>query len=443
MFPPVHNAGSETTVHACMRAMVRHGHDVTVIADQTPNSYEIDGIKVLSAPLRPFIHDWVIEQVKGSDLIMTHLDCSGRAMNLSIDTGIPLVHWVHNSMQLRFHGVIPHKAQLVIFNSQWVKDAEKLNGEPWPGQSIVLHPIVEPERYRCERGSKITLVNPTPGKGAGTFYALAESMPDYEFAAVKGCYGEQVAPPNVNAERWPNVEFIEHTPDIREVLRKTKVLLMPSDYESYGRIAIEAACTGIPTIAHPTPGLLESLGDAGIFHHRAEDAANGVDSAKLKVWQLHIERLFTDDVYYRSRSNAALKLAAGLDPESEFDRLEYVLIKTVADWKASREVKVVEMWTSDRRIWETSEGKLVAEVRGRIPSNALRLAVGIGGQLAEDVARANGFLPPLPIGPQIEQPDEPREILSSKSLRPDEDKAISAPAEDKARRGRKKKEVAA
>ncbi|MFZ4156354.1 glycosyltransferase [Streptomyces pseudogriseolus] len=43
---------------------------------------------------------------------------------------------------------------------------------------------------------------------------------------------------------------------------------MPSLYESWGRVAIEAFASGIPVIAHPTPGLVESLGDAGIFAYR-------------------------------------------------------------------------------------------------------------------------------------------------------------------------------
>lgn len=429
-----HNAGSETTLHACMRAMIARGHQVTVIADQTLESYEIDGIKVLSPPNIPYIHDWVKQQAKDSDLILTHLDCSSRAMNLSIDVGLPLVHWVHNSMQLRFHNVVPHKAQLVIFNSHWVKEAEKLNQEPWPGESIVLHPVVEPEHYRCERGNKITLVNPTPGKGAGTFYALSKLMPDYEFLTVKGCYGEQVAPPNISEANFPNIEFLEHTPDIREVFRKTKILLMPSEYESYGRVAVEASCAGIPTIAHPTPGLKEALGEAGIFHDRDD----------IPSWWSEIERLYTDDVYYRSRSNLALKLAEGLEPESEFDRLEFALEKTVTDWRKALEVNTVAMWISDRRLWETTEGKLVAEKDGRIPQNAIRLKAGIGTEIPEEVARANGLLPPLPVSAEAKtgKADNPipveGNLLSSKSLQPDEDKALHAPAENK-RRGRPRK----
>lgn len=412
--------------------MVARGHGVTVIADQTPESYEIDGIKVLSPPKIPYTYDWVKEQAKGFDLLLTHLDCSGRAMNLSIDVDLPLVHWVHNSMQLRYHNVTPHKAQLVVFNSHWVKEAEKFNGEPWPGDSIVLHPVVEPEYYRCERGEMVTLVNPTPGKGADTFYKLAGLMPQYKFLTVKGCYGEQVAPPNI-PEWFHGVETMEHTPDIRNVLRRTKVLLMPSEYESYGRIAVEAACAGIPTIAHPTPGLKESLGEAGIFCDRDD----------IPAWQSEIDKLFSNEIYYRKRSDLVLELANSLEPESEFDRLERALVETVNKRRQEREVMQVKMWTSDKRLWETTEGRLLAEENGRIPQNAIRLAVGIGGEISEDVARANGFLPKLVnIEPKAE---DVKEILNSKSLQPDEDKAIHTPAENKARRGRPKKvaEVAA
>ena len=44
----------------------------------------------------------------------------------------------------------------------------------------------------------------------------------------------------------------------------------------YGMVAIEAACSGIPTIAAPTPGLLESLSWAGTFVPREDlDALAG------------------------------------------------------------------------------------------------------------------------------------------------------------------------
>lgn len=460
MFCPIHQAGSETTVHAVLRAMVERGHEVSVVADQmtpskiqemagrspegfkvlSPTSYEYHGVKVLSLPQQGHQFGLIKEYAANADLLVTHLDCTSLAMQLHLDTQIPLVHWVHNHMQLNFHSVIPHKAQLVIFNSRWVADKQRFTDpisrkeQPWSGESIVMWPNIEPEKYKCERGNKITLCNPTDGKGIATLHKLAESMPDYEFLVVEGIYGEQIAPPNLG-EEWerahPNIEHMKNDPDFRNVLRKTRVLLMPSNYESYGRCAVEAACAGIPSIVHPTEGLLESLGaeriptDEELEGGWVSGAGIYCDRADIPSWKAQIERLYSDEVYYRARSDAALKLANSLQPEAEFDRVERALIKTVNDWRKKNEVKNMTMWgPSDRRYWETSEGKLVAEIDGRIPSNATRLAIGIGGYIPEEVAIANGMME----AKAIEQPAE--------------NKAHEAPTENKSKRGKKKAEAA-
>lgn len=462
MFPHLHNAGSEVTVHVALREMVRRGHQVVVVADRTPEDYEIDGIQVRCLPKNQFHHAKVREYAKDADILITHLDCTSLAMGLAVDLGKPLAHFIHNHAQLGYWNTPPHKAQLVIFNSHWIAMNEKYRGEPWPGESIIIHPVIEPEKYKCERGTKITFCNPTEGKGVATVHKLAESMPDYEFLIVEGIYGEQVAPPNLNEEweAWhPNIEHMKNSPDFRDVLRKSKVLLMPSNYESYGRCAVEAACAGIPSIVHPTQGLWEALGDGR--RYPAVHTEYGVEGTKViaketlplglfdgglvngagifclrddvPAWRAQIERLYADEVYYRSRSDAALKLAETFDPEGDFDRLEAALLKTVSDWKKAQEVNTVPMWVSDRRIWETTDGKLVAEVNGRIPQDATRMAAGIGSEIPEEVARKHGFLPPLET-----EPKEETTLLNSKSLSLDEDKAIHAPSENKTKGKRKK-----
>lgn len=474
MWPPLHCAGSEVTVHAVMRELVKRGHSVTTIADQTPRPYEYEGVKVLSLPQTGVKYQTVKELAKDADILVTHLDCTSHAMQLHLDIQKPLVHFVHNHRQLGphpGHSVPPNKAQLVVFNSQWIADWQMYKDEPWPGSgaylvpplSVVIPPIVEPERYRCKPGNKITLCNPTAGKGADTIYALAEAMPDYEFLVVEGIYGEQIAPPNLSdawCARHPNIEFMKNSPDFRDVLRKTKVLLMPSNYESFGRCAVEAACAGIPSIVHPTLGLLESLGaereptreemeagwvsGAGIFCRRLEapeeeginkEESDYRNAKRVQTWKGQIERLFKDEVYYRSRSDAALKLAAKLDPEGEFDRLEEALLLTSRNWEKRNEVVAVKMWTSDRRVWETSDGKLVAEIDGRIPQNAVRMATGIGGKdISEEAAIANGLIP----APEVKEEltDEIKEEAKAISG-PEENKAIQSPEQTK-KKGRKK-----
>ena len=416
MAAPIHNAGGETTVQAAFRALVSRGHEVKVICKPHSDErqfadYIFEGVQVFRCPTRndqEWIRDFAHEY--DPDLLLTHLDLTPQAMQLALDIKRPLAHFVHNTMQFDFHRVTPFKCQLAIFNSQWVAEAQE-----WKGPQIVVHPIVEPDRYRCEKGNKITLVNPTPGKGADTFYGLAKALPDYEFLCVKSVYGEQIAVPNISPHLHPNVETMEHTPDIREALCKTKVLLMPSNYESYGRMAIEAACCGIPTIAHPTPGLKESLGEAGIFCDRDD----------IPAWKAAIERLYSDEVYYRKRSDLALELANSLDPEGEFDRLEEALLVTVSNWNNAKDSDM-QMWVTDREIYKDAQGQLTLD-----RAQGISLYRGKHQRMPLDEAMALGLGHPQ-TGANEMTAHQVEKGLDTKALSaPQENKAIEAPEQTK------------
>jgi glycosyltransferase involved in cell wall biosynthesis len=437
---PEHCAGSETTVWAAHRAMVKRGHQCQIICDRSKTApYTYDGIEVVRPPRRG-VQSWLEAYVKDSDLLVTHLDLTSQAMSLAMATKIPLVHFVHNDSQMMYWRVdarVPYKNALTIYNSNWLAAkrshwAGQEMPDEWKAPSIIVHPVVEPERYRCDicqnspgfmhhqHGTKITLVNPTPTKGANTFKALAKQMPGREFLAVEGGYGDQVitAPgTDPRTAATGNIEWMAHTPDIREVFRKTRVLLMPSDYESYGRVGIEAACAGIPTIAHPTEGLKEAFGDAGIF----------IDRNDIAAWYVELERLLTDEVYYRERSRAVLALANALDPESQFDRLEAALIETAQRYQ-NGVPEAMKMWTSDCWIYKMQDGTYrKVDNPGRIPTGAVLQVAGKGTQLPEAMAREHGWI------------DVDAKAISA----PAENKAIASPAENKQRNAKKTQDLAA
>ena len=440
---PEHNAGSETTVWAAFRSMAQRGHQVRIVCDRSKTApYTFEGIEVVRPPRRG-VQSWMEAYVYDADLLVTHLDLTSQAMQLALNTRKPLVHFVHNSDQLKYWHVNTVKCQLAVFNSHWIAEAEK-----WPGAQITIHPVVEPERYRCERGEAITLVNPTPGKGAKTFYDLAQMMPDRQFITAQGGYGDQTPCPNLphspnrvehvfyddlGRERichgLPNVTHIKNDPDVRNVFRRTKILLMPSYYESYGRVGIEAACAGVPTIAHPTPGLKEAFGDAAIFCDRDD----------TKAWFVEVDRLLRDEVYYRKRSDMALALAETLTPEPEFDRLEEAFVLTVRNWQNRDEVKTVKMWTSDRWIWKMQDGSYKAVDDRRIPTGAVTQIAGKGTQIPEELAKQHGWIPVDP--PTLEPEPEPVEAKAIEE--PAENKAIESPEQTKKRGHKKKEEIAA
>lgn len=247
LYPPTHNAGAEWMLHATLTDL-RERHDITprVIVNRPPRRWDwLDGVEVRFAKDARAQRSLLAE----ADVIVTHLDATRTAMMHAQRLRTPLVHLVHNDAQLAYHSVTPADCQLAVFNSRWVGDAHA-----WPGEQMVLHPPVWLDRYQVDtsRADAVTLLNMAERKGSGVFYDLAERFPDRRFVGVRGSYAAQ------DLRRAPNVELLANQADVRRVYRETRVLLMPSHYESWGRCAVEAAASSVPTLAADTPGLRET-----------------------------------------------------------------------------------------------------------------------------------------------------------------------------------------
>lgn len=303
-YPPVHNAGAEWMAHTLLRDLVRHGHQVDVLLS-TPGlaAQDIDGVRVhahrdKADPLRLIAE-------RRPDAIVTHLENTPRASVVAGQAGIPCVHLLHNTFWPSKLWIRRYGPSLIVANSEWMANdyAAYLSGHRTRAHLVVVRPPVDPADYRTRPGDRITLINLFANKGAATFWALANRMPDAEFLAVRGGYGEQVIPEAIP----PNVEVIGNTPNVRDdVYARTRILLMPSEYESWGRVGVEAMCSGIPVIAHPTPGLVESLGPAGIF----------IDRDDIDGWEQAI-RVLLKPARWRAASKAARTRAAELDPTED------------------------------------------------------------------------------------------------------------------------------
>lgn len=253
-YVPTHNAGAETTLHDILKAFVAKGHEAVVVLKERPftpgREYMHEGVRVIQAADKKTIVYWMPK----ADVIITHFECATRASLLAKKFKKPLVHLVHNDYDI-IKRQIAVGTDVAILNTDWLTEHYR----DLDVVKFTVHPPISPEDYRTEHGKKVTLVNLWDKKGHETFYALAERMPDVEFLGVKGGYGEQ------NIRDLPNVEIMENTPDMKEVFSKTKVILMPSQYESYGRVAVEAAASGIPALVTPTTGLKEALGYSGTY----------------------------------------------------------------------------------------------------------------------------------------------------------------------------------
>lgn len=317
LYAPQHNAGAETTAHQLLKKLVRCGHEVVVQLSMphpmyVTGPYVYDDVRVFpftgpEDPLR-----W-LDMVDKPHLIVTHLKDTLRASILGDMHKIPVVTLMHNA-----HGKskadLRWKTKLIVYNTEWMRaDVEAWwieSQESEPPRGIVVKPPIFPDQYKVAppTASKgcITLVNLFEEKGASLFYKLAERFPRLKFLGVCGAYGRQ------DVRKLPNVEIIPHVAAhhmAEQVYARTRVLLMPSVYESYGRAGVEAACSGIPTIAHPTAGLREALGDGGSFCDRTD----------LGAWVAELARLTTPKGWAEA-SVAARRIPARLTTEADLDR---------------------------------------------------------------------------------------------------------------------------
>ncbi|MEH0417797.1 glycosyltransferase family 4 protein [Streptomyces sp. B21-083] len=306
--PPRHNAGAEWMAWSMFRALVERGHEVTVWLSrygEDHEPYDLDGVKVV--PLESRLD--FASAVRRAGVLVSHLENVPPTAALARGYGKPFVAICHNTFLPTFRDMASGGTSLAVFNSQWMAREAELHFVDHPksirpGASIVVRPPVFAAEYATKPGDRVTLVNTNPDKGGLLFHKLAKRMPDVKFMAVKGSYGEQT-----DYSDLPNVLEVEHVSghDMREqVYARTRVLLMPSLYESWGRAGCEALASGIPVVAHPTPGLCESLTEGGIFVERED----------LDGYEAVIRKLGTASEY-RLASKRAKARSAELDPTAE------------------------------------------------------------------------------------------------------------------------------
>ncbi|MFI6510132.1 glycosyltransferase family 4 protein [Streptosporangium sp. NPDC050855] len=309
-YPPHHNAGAEWAAHNLLRALAARGHQVEVHLSEAPGpreAFDLDGVQVIPPALR---RDFG-KETRTAGVVISHLENVPSAAAAARGWGRPLVVLCHNTFPATFKQIGSGTTALAVYNSQWMAAAagEYFAEHPKlarPEREVIVRPPVVAADYAASPGNCITLINLFVNKGSDVFWQLAERMPGRKFLAVRGSYGEQ------DVRDLPNVEVVDNVPGpemAKLVYGRTRILLMPSEYESWGRVGAEAMASGIPVIATPTPGLRESLGKAGTFVRKDD----------LDGWQAAVERL-DDPAAYETASAAALQRSAQLDPAADLAR---------------------------------------------------------------------------------------------------------------------------
>lgn len=298
---PALAAGSERMVQHMLDALPRDEFEIEVLsfgAGDTPGTaspYWYEGLKVT----RGFVTDFE------PDVIVTHHGPGSRVSRSLAEQhpGCAVVAVYHND-RYEIQDINDLDADLNVYNTEWVKAALS-------GIGMVVHPPLEYDRHHVdETGPCVTMVNLQENKGVKTFERVAARMSGNSFLAVVGTHGPQ----DLTLDRYPNIQIHPVTQDMREVWSLTKVVLMPSGYESFGMVAAEAMASGIPVIAHPTPGLVECLGFAGTF----------VDREDTDTYERVLRLLLTDRDAYEEHSAKASLRAAELVAQTQQELSEFV-----------------------------------------------------------------------------------------------------------------------
>jgi glycosyltransferase involved in cell wall biosynthesis len=151
-------------------------------------------------------------------------------------------------------------ADFTIYNSEYTREHNNFAG-PY---EVIIPPVWEQDVLaQNKEDNRIGFVKPIEGKGVGTFYAIAEKMPDQKFLVLRGEWKsiEDYRP------HMPNVKFIEPVKEMKEFYNQCDIVLVPSISEDAGTIPQEAAFNRLPCISSRVMGLTETNAGGIIVSH--------------------------------------------------------------------------------------------------------------------------------------------------------------------------------
>jgi glycosyltransferase involved in cell wall biosynthesis len=317
-YVPFVNAGSEICAHTLNQYFVSkpYKYDVIVASPGYPQKV-YEGVRCFDL----YDTETLFKVIPTVHMFHSHSYVYRKQMLwLSRVTGKPFVEWVHTDNYVRSIGKQwydnrIHGRQWTVFNADSLRKARPDLSDD---HLRVIKPVVDYREYAIDEEAKkpiyVTLSNVNANKGGYLLIELAKALPELEFQGIIGGYRKQIFDSSV-----PNLKYIRHTTEIKDVYAQTWVLIMPSKEETWGRTAVEAMSSGIPVVVSPTPGLKECCGDAAIY----------CDVEDLDAWVSALRRLKTDREFYNSRARLALERARALDPNPGLADMEQWVEHTV------------------------------------------------------------------------------------------------------------------
>ncbi|MFH0910038.1 MAG: glycosyltransferase family 4 protein [Planctomycetota bacterium] len=313
----VNSGGADRYARAVVRTLLAAGHEVFVLQGGNPAPEERDGVRVLSRPLpRPrFFRDGDRTMLRWNRLWSPYVErelaalrpdlllsqnmlapssvAAGRAAGVrtaiffhgyrclspaffreqdALTTPLPSfrtaplrarLKWPLVARSLALYQSAYRKADLVVANSAYTA---RVIERFFERRAEVLYPVFDlaaPETApKTNPGGPVLFVKPQSIKGVDVLLKTAPLLPQKRFLAV----GRASVLTRLQLARVANIEYREWTEDMDASYASASLLFGPSQIpEPFGRVFVEAAIHGLPSVASAGGGIPEAVGEGGVL----------------------------------------------------------------------------------------------------------------------------------------------------------------------------------
>lgn len=267
-YPPLWNMGGEVSLHRTMKGV---SGDAFVLT-RTEEPYTFEGVKVSNIDI-PDVLDVnadpgsIARQLKdlGVKAVIGQNELSLPAVKAADLIGISSIVSVHTPP------AYGNNIKQAVVASDYAIYNTRTSAEQWgEPKALVIHPPITPIPEKISNnGDAYTVLSSLVNKGVEVVLGLAKRYPDKRFIIVRSPAEPTHGLSNIEdlVSKLPNVELLPRVApeEVYKYLQQTRILLVPSRYETYGMSAIEAAGYGIPCVHVDTPHVREGIGDGAVL----------------------------------------------------------------------------------------------------------------------------------------------------------------------------------
>jgi hypothetical protein len=280
--------GGEMATHRTLRTVPE-----SIVFTKTLEMYRLDGVLVMPATGTSLQSIMADAKSAETGILFGHSMLSASTIRAAKKMKLPSILSVHAPP--RFGAELRQawsSATVRLYNTD-------ISRQEWRDRTgWLLHPpIGEPHAIANGPHNALTLTSSLLNKGADRVLELARRYRGQRFIIVESpahpTHGDplfwELADRLDNVEVWPRL----HPFEMNALWAQTRILLVPSRYETYGMAALEAAWHGIPSVHVDTPHVREGIGTGArlLKTTRIEELAHAVSEVK-QDYELWSDRAF-------------------------------------------------------------------------------------------------------------------------------------------------------